>query len=1253
MNLKKFSFVTFLFSFLIFNFSCMFEKTSNKEIVNFLINNTKASISNNNINLTLAFGTDLTNLVAGFQTTGVKVTVNNVEQVSGITPNDFTNPVIYKVIAEDESTKDYRVNVTVAASSDKDLTLFEIPNQATPSNFSNTNISFKMPYNSNLENLVANFNTSGIKVTVNEIEQISGTTANNFTNPVRYKVIAADGSTKEYTVTLSKSLSTEKEITSFNIPNSVSVNINEANSKIDVLMPYDTSLEQLTANFTSTGISVTVDGDEQISGQTINDFSETLIYIVHAADESTKNYSVNVTKELSPLNNITLFIFNNYLESNINQETGEILITMAVGTDPTNLVAIFETTGQVVKVGQTQQISASTSNNFTTPLTYTVTAENGDTKNYTVTVNVILSDQKLITSFTVPDQIGETSINHETGEIFFTMPINTSLESLVPEFETTGQIVKIGETTQTSGVSINNFTSSLIYTVYAENGDTKNYTVSNKSNEKQILTFKLPTQVGETIIDEENKTIEITYLGINPSNLVANFTFLGEKVTVNGVEQTSGQTTNNFSNDLTYTVFAVSGYAENYTVSLNKVNPNIVDESMISKTIKIETIENKTNYKVLHFSILPSSTDDLLSSNYNNFQYCVNKKEYPSINFETNLDLVNYDDFDCEGRWNSYSNIPTSIEMHQGIKYLVNIAIKHDDQIYLYNRLYLHDQIELLSSNITCTELLSKIVSETSIILNSNIDCLNTDITTKNSLKVVLYINGNGYYISNINIDSGNDYIGFIGKIFHNSIISNLTFLNPNVNNLSISTVGILAGKIERSSIENLVIKDATLTGNSVIGSIAGWSYRSNIINSSSNVSVTTKEGRSGLIVGSISSSSIINTKSTGSIEVINSLHDYLGGIAAEAYLTNIINSHSNVNINTNQNSENENIGGLIGLSSGENNIIDSSSKGLITASSKVGGLVGYNSNNLSIINSKSYININALNSVGGLIGETKIPSNGNNVLIQNSEFLGNTITGNNFVGGLVGHSVAIQPMPVDPNDKLHILNSKSSGLISGNEEVGGIIGRAWGNIEIDYTTSNTDVSGNTNVGGFVGHTSFGVSDTRIIKNSISTGDVTGSSDYIGSFGGLISDMDLSSNLALGNVNGVNFVGGFSGATNNVWVNNCYSMGNVTGVDKIGGFIGIMENNTYFTDKIKFSYSTSNVVANTNVGGFIGHNENTNYEILNNYCIQNDNTNGVTQLTQAQFGEQSNFIGFDFDATWVMKDGTGQDFTRPHLRVEE
>jgi hypothetical protein len=72
----------------------------------------------------------------------------------------------------------------------------------------------------------------------------------------------------------------------------------------------------------------------------------------------------------------------------VNEAAKTISVVVPSGTNVTALVATFTTNGTSVKVGAVVQTSAVTANNFTNPVTYTVTAGDCTTVNYTVTVTV-------------------------------------------------------------------------------------------------------------------------------------------------------------------------------------------------------------------------------------------------------------------------------------------------------------------------------------------------------------------------------------------------------------------------------------------------------------------------------------------------------------------------------------------------------------------------------------------------------------------------------------------------------------------------------------------------------------------------------------------------------------------------------------------------------------------------------------------------------------------------------------------------
>lgn len=85
--------------------SFTFQSTSNKDI----IVTSPGRISDVNINISLPNGVSPASLVATFTYSGTSVKVGEAVQVSGVTKNDFSTPVVYTVTAEDGTKVDYTV----------------------------------------------------------------------------------------------------------------------------------------------------------------------------------------------------------------------------------------------------------------------------------------------------------------------------------------------------------------------------------------------------------------------------------------------------------------------------------------------------------------------------------------------------------------------------------------------------------------------------------------------------------------------------------------------------------------------------------------------------------------------------------------------------------------------------------------------------------------------------------------------------------------------------------------------------------------------------------------------------------------------------------------------------------------------------------------------------------------------------------------------------------------------------------------
>jgi|GEM_PF-4545136 len=114
--------------------------------------------------------------------------------------------------------------------------------------------------------------------------------------------------------------------------------------------------------------------------------------------------------------------------------------------------------------------------------------------------DLVLSSDNNITTFTIPGQVGTTTINTTsptTGTIAITMPYSTNVTALVPTIAHSGASIS-----PASGTS-QNFTNPVSYTVTAANGDEKMYTVT--------VTIAPPSYVQPAITGQASMTLTAGY----------------------------------------------------------------------------------------------------------------------------------------------------------------------------------------------------------------------------------------------------------------------------------------------------------------------------------------------------------------------------------------------------------------------------------------------------------------------------------------------------------------------------------------------------------------------------------------------------------------------------------------------------------------------------------------------------------------------------------------------------------------------
>ena len=151
----------------------------------------------------------LTGLVASFDFTGSLVSVNGVTQQSGVTQNNFTNPVTYRVSNSQGTSRDYQIVLTNAVA--PTITSFVFAsgknselNQDVSLELDGNTFKGRVTQNINISELVPSFSYTGSSISVDGSPQESGVTPNNFDNIVTYKVVNDFGDEKDYQIDLTK-----------------------------------------------------------------------------------------------------------------------------------------------------------------------------------------------------------------------------------------------------------------------------------------------------------------------------------------------------------------------------------------------------------------------------------------------------------------------------------------------------------------------------------------------------------------------------------------------------------------------------------------------------------------------------------------------------------------------------------------------------------------------------------------------------------------------------------------------------------------------------------------------------------------------------------------------------------------------------------------------------------------------------------------------------------------------------------------
>ncbi len=175
-----------------------------------------------------------------------------------------------------------------------------------------------------------------------------------------------------------------------------------------------------------------------------------------------------------------------FLSFSLTQQTGSatintidhtINIEIVNGTSLESLIPTFSlSAGATASIGGVSQTSGVSVVDFTSPVTYSVVAQNGiNTQNWivTVTISTTQSSEAEILTFSIPEQANTPIISTTNATVQITVFPGTNVTALVPTIT-----ISYGATINpVSGVA-QDFTNPVVYTVTAQNGTIKEWTVT-------------------------------------------------------------------------------------------------------------------------------------------------------------------------------------------------------------------------------------------------------------------------------------------------------------------------------------------------------------------------------------------------------------------------------------------------------------------------------------------------------------------------------------------------------------------------------------------------------------------------------------------------------------------------------------------------------------------------------------------------------------------------------------------------------
>ncbi len=368
-------------------------------------------------------------------------------------------------------------------------------------------------------------------------------------------------------------------------------------------------------------------------------------------------------------------------------------------------------------------------------------------------------------------------------------------------------------------------------------------------------------------------------------------------------------------------------------------------------------------------------------------------------------------------------------------------------------------------------------------------------------------------------------------------------------------TVGAVAG-INKGTIDNVttfgnrVNSDKTVNADQIAGTNPGVSG-----------SISSAGGIAGINNGTISNANVNDAVAT-TVAKTGTGTSYAGGIAGVNTATGnnqakIDNSVANSDVTSTEGAHA--LGGIVAINSG-NAVLDTvRNLGIVNGtysvggniiSDNVGGIAGINKDGAQITKAYNVAQVSGGENVGGIVG------NGTTGNLQEVVSAGDIISsGPNAqnVGGIIGKS-----------DEMVINSGRNTGEVTGNENVGGIVGVNGSQSHMNniINDANATIKGKNNVGGLAGTNAgeivandMGLVNEGRVYGQTNVGGVVG----VNGLGGLIQNTNSNITLYVADKNmDAKYFGGVAGR-NEGTITNATNTGSVLaeGAEYVGGIVGV------------------------------------------------------------------------------------------------